>query len=224
MTSQHTVLGIDWARPRWVAVVLADGAAPRVLADGDLAALVAGFPEAACVGVDMPIGLPEAGERTADAEARVFVGARRSSVFMTPPAAVLAAETYAAANVLAGQRSEKGISQQAWGLRENIGRVAAVAETDPRLIEVHPEVSFAALDGGHMRAAKTTWNGQMDRRAALARAGIVLPDDLGDAGVVPVADVLDAAAVAWSARRFAAGDARSFPAGASPGDRQVIWY
>ena len=172
----------------------------------------------------MPIGLPEAGERAADAEARAFVGARRSSVFMTPPAAVLAAETYAEANVLAAQRSEKGISQQAWGLRENIGRVAAVAETDPRLIEVHPEVSFAALAGGHMRAAKTTWNGQMDRRAALARAGIVLPDDLGEAGVVPVADVLDAAAVAWSARRFAAGEARSFPAAASPGDRQVIWY
>jgi hypothetical protein len=52
----------------------------------------------------------------------------------------------------------------------------------------------------------------------------VLPDDLGEAGVVPVADVLDAAAVAWSARRFAAGEARSFPAAASPGDRQVIWY
>jgi predicted RNase H-like nuclease len=186
--------------------------------------LVAGFPEAACVGVDMPIGLPEAGERTADTEARAFVGARRSSVFMTPPAAMLAADSYAAANVLAVQRSEKGISQQAWGLRENIGRVAAVAAVDPRLIEVHPEVSFAALAGGHMRAAKTTWNGQMDRRAALARAGVVLPDDLGEAGVVPVADVLDAAAVAWSARRFAAGEARSFPAAASPGDRQVIWY
>ena len=145
--------------------------APRVLAHDDLAALVAGFPEAACVGVDMPIGLPDTGERAADAEARAFVGARRSSVFMTPPAAVLAAESYAEANVLAAQRSEKGISQQAWGLRENIGRVAAVAETDPRLIEVHPEVSFAALAGGHMRAAKTTWNGQMDRRAALAARG-----------------------------------------------------
>jgi predicted RNase H-like nuclease len=189
-----------------------------------LAALVTGFAEAACVGVDMPIGLPERGQRAADAQARAFVGARRSSVFMTPPAAVLAAGSYAEANVLAAERSEKGISQQAWGLRENIGRVAAVAATDPRLIEVHPEVSFAALAGGHMRAAKTTWNGQMDRRAVLARVGIVLPDDLGEAGVVPVADVLDAAAVAWSARRFAAGEARSFPAAASPGDRQVIWY
>jgi len=224
MTSQRTVLGIDWARPRWVAVVLADGAAARVLADGDLPALGGRFPDAACVGVDMPIGLPEAGERAADAEARRFVGARRSSVFMTPPAAVLSADSYTEANAIAAQRSEKGISQQAWGLRVNIGRVAAVAATDPRVIEVHPEVSFAALAGGQMRASKITWNGQMDRRAALVRAGIVLPDDLGEAGLVPVADVLDAAAVAWSARRFAAGEARSFPAAASPGDRQVIWY
>ncbi len=224
MTAQRTVLGIDWARPRWVAVVLAPGARPRVLADRDLAVLVGAVPDAACVGVDMPIGLPEAGPRAADAEARAFVGARRNSVFMTPPAAVLAAGTYAEANALAAARAEKGISQQAWGLRANIAVVAGVADADRRLIEVHPEVSFVALAGGHMRAAKTTWNGQMDRRAALARAGIVLPDDLGDAGVVPVADVLDAAAVAWSARRFAAGDARSFPAAASHGDRQVIWY
>jgi predicted RNase H-like nuclease len=219
-----TVLGIDWARPRWVAVVLDGDAPPRVLAERDLAALVAGFPQAAWIGVDMPIGLPASGVRAADLEARASVGPRRSSVFLTPPAEVLAATTYAEANVVARAVMGQGISQQSWGLRHTIAVVAEVAAADARVIEVHPEVSFATLAGGPMPAAKTTWNGQMARREALARAGIVLPDDLGTAGVVPVADVLDAAAVAWTARRRAAGEARSFPAAASSGDRQVIWY
>jgi predicted RNase H-like nuclease len=47
---------------------------------------------------------------------------------------------------------------------------------------------------------------------------------LGAAGDVPVADVLDAAAAAWSARRYAAGEAGSFPPDAPRGAREVIWY
>jgi predicted RNase H-like nuclease len=219
-----TVVGIDWARPRWVGVVLGDGAPAQVVADRDLAALVDGMPEAACIGIDMPIGTPRDGVRAADLDARSFVGARRSSVFLTPPAEVLAAAGYAEANKLARATIGQGISQQAWGLRNLIAVVAAVAAADARLIEVHPEVSFAALAGAPIPAAKSTWNGQMARRTALARAGIDLPDDLGPAGAVPVADVLDAAAAAWSARRHAAGEARSFPDGAPPGARETIWY
>jgi predicted RNase H-like nuclease len=219
-----TVLGIDWARPRWVGVVLQDGAPARVLVDSDLAALVHHVPEAACIGVDMPIGTPRDGVRASELQARTFVGARRSSVFLTPPSEVLAVGSYAEANALARATIGQGISQQAWGLRRLIAIVAAVAEGDARLFEVHPEVSFTALAGAPMPAAKTTWNGQMARRTALARAGIVLPDDLGVAGAVPVADVLDAAVVAWSARRHAAGEARSFPEGAPAGARETIWY
>jgi len=219
-----TVLGIDWARPRWVGVVLEDGAPARVVADQDLAALVDGVPDAACIGVDMPIGTPGDGVRASELQARTFVGVRRSSVFLTPPAEVLAAGSYAEANTLARATIGRGLSQQAWGLRRLIAIVAALAAGDARIFEVHPEVSFTALVGAPMAAAKTTWNGQMARRTALARAGIVLADDLGPAGAVPVADVLGAAVVAWSARRHVAGEARSFPEGAPAGARETIWY
>jgi predicted RNase H-like nuclease len=77
--------------------------------------------------------------------------------------------------------------------------------------------------------AKTTWAGAARRRALLRAAGIVLPDDLGPANVVPPVDVLDAAAVAWTAHRIATGQAGRLPAG--PGtqldDRAepvLIWY
>jgi predicted RNase H-like nuclease len=214
-----SVLGVDWARRGWVAVALADGAPPRVLFAERLQELLHREAAATHVGVDMPIGLPERGVRTSDLEARAFVGRRRASVFLAPPRAVLDAPDYAAANVVAEELLDGArISQQAWGLRHTILEVEAI--DDPRLHEVHPEASFRALAGGDLAHAKTTWNGQMARRAALAAAGIVLPDDVGaEAGRVPPADVLDAAAVAWTARRLAAGEAIRLggPVGA-------IWY
>jgi predicted RNase H-like nuclease len=218
-----TAVGVDWYKGGWVGVALDAGGDLDVLVDPDLATLIERVPGAACVGVDMPIGLP-AKEREADKAARAFVGRRWPSVFATPPEAVFGAGTYADANAVATQLVGKKISQQAWALRHNIKRVAEVATGDPRIIEVHPEVSFRALVGKEIAFAKTTWNGHALRRAALAREGIVLADDLGTAGIVPVADVLDAAAAAWTARRYANDRAESLPAGAARGAREVIWY
>lgn len=89
---------------------------------------------------------------------------------------------------------------------------------------MHPEVSFREMAGQPIQWAKTTWNGQILRHRHLALAGITLPDELDEAGGVPVADVFDAAVAAWSARRYAAGEARSLPESAQLGERQVIWY
>ena len=88
--------------------------------------------------------------------------------------------------------------------------------------EVHPEVSFSLLAGAPILASKATWAGLEARRAVLATAGIVVPADLGDAGRAGPDDVLDAAVVAWSARRIARGRP-----GASPTSRgtapPAIW-
>jgi predicted RNase H-like nuclease len=219
------VLGVDWYKAGWVAVVLGRDDAPEVILGPDLAGLIAGVPGAACIGVDMPIGLPDT-RRDADLAARRFVGVRRNSVFLTPPRAVLDAGSYAEANERAAELLDgKKISQQAWALRHNIKAVDAVAERDDRVIEVHPEVSFREMHGDDIPFAKTTWNGQAIRRAALAAHEIVLPDELDErAGGVPVADVLDAAAAAWSAGRYARGDARSLPEGWERGRAGAIWY
>lgn len=60
-------------------------------------------------------------------------------------------------------------------------------------------------------ARKKSWAGQMARRSLLAGAGIVRPNDLGDAGRTPPDGVLDAVATAWTAHRIALGRARSLP-------------
>ena len=221
--SDAPVIGVDWYKAGWVAVVLAGEL--RVLVGADLKELIDGVSDAACVGVDMPIGLPET-VRDTDLRAREFIGPRRNSVFMTPPAAVLEAASYAEANERAAALLDgKKISQQAWALRRNIAVVGAVAEQDDRVIEVHPEVSFCAMrDGEHLAYAKTTWNGHALRRAALGAHGIVVPDHLDEAGGVPPADVLDAAAVAWTARRHARGESASLPPGWERGRPGAIWY
>ena len=216
------VVGID-ARPRgWVAVGLASGD-PEVATAAELPVLIARFPDAAVIAVDMPIGLSGAA-RECDIAARRFVGPRRSSVFMTPPADVLFAPTYDEANRRSRDRYGAGVSRQAYALSANVRVVGELADEDPRVIEVHPEVSFRAFLGDVLAYGKSTWNGQAIRRRALDHAGIRLPELLEEAGGVPPADVLDAAVAAWSARRFAAGEARSLPAGSTPGSTPVIWF
>lgn len=92
------------------------------------------------------------------------------------------------------------------------GGLAACWLADGRIHEVHPEVSFHALAGGVPPAyAKKTWRGQNLRRSLLAEAGLVLPEELGEADRIPVDDVLDAAAAAWSAHRIALGTANRLP-------------
>ncbi len=85
-----------------------------------------------------------------------------------------------------------------WNLVPSIVEVEACRE--PNWIEVHPEVVFAAL-GGSPLPSKKTWDGAMARRAHLAAAGVLLPDDLASAGKVAVDDVLDAAACALVASK-----------------------
>src|ERR1019366_9261299 len=140
--------------------------------------------DAAIVGVDMPIGLPEPGQRRpGNEQARKFVGPRWNSVFSTPSRDLLEASSHKKANELARADSRDGITIQAYGLGPLILQVEPVAASDTRMYEVHPEVSFVAANGGiHLSWPKTSWNGINLRRRILETQGIVIPDDLGASG------------------------------------------
>ena len=77
------------------------------------------------------------------------------------------------------------------------------------MYEVHPELGFGAMAGAPLAASKHTGPGRDERRRLLAQAGIEIP--AGTAATL-IGDVLDAAAVAWSTRRIAAGQAVIVPA------------
>ena len=211
------VVGVDGFRRGWVAVVVHDDRFAAALPFASVSEVLQTFAEARVVAIDVPIGLPTDGLRPADVAARAYLGPRSSSVFATPQRDALEARSYADA-----RRVRPSTSAQAYALRSKILEVDAVAASDVRVYEVHPEISFRALAGRSL-PSKRTWNGQTDRRRALERAGIDLPDDLGEAGRVPPDDVLDAAAAAWSAGRIADGRAATLPAGVR--DRiGPIWF
>ncbi len=224
--------------------------------------------DSVCMGVDIPIGLLPESLRVCDALARKYVGSRRASVFLTPPRRALEADTYDEANALCRMLTERGMSTQAYALRDKVfeveraladeerelarydrlpltdkpeqhpARMAAareesreslrryariiepdgdrlrrVGETLPagRVFETHPECAFRTMAGEELQHGKKTFNGMMQRRELLAKEGIVVPLELELIGGVAVDDVLDAAACAWTAHRYALRRARSLP-------------
>jgi predicted RNase H-like nuclease/catechol 2,3-dioxygenase-like lactoylglutathione lyase family enzyme len=164
--------------------------------------------DAEVVGVDVPIGLPEAGARRADEEARRFVGERASSVFPTPIRAVLEAPTYADARRVATELTGKSVSAQSYALGRRILEVDEYAHRDTRVIEVHPEVSFHELAHRPL-TSKHRLEGLVERRALLEDAGLDVP---ATAPRIAEPDLLDATIVAWTAQRYARGDALPLPA------------
>ena len=211
------VLGVDACPAGWVGVLLdAARTAPTVLVGDDIAALhlrASRDGPLDVVGIDIPIGLPDRSGRAADRLARAEIGPRRSSVFLTPVRAALASADHATATRVNQELAGVGISVQAYGLRVKLLQVDRWVRSAPvPVIEVHPEVSFRRLAGEPLQSSKRTWAGAVHRHALLAGAGIELRGDLGLAGAgVAVDDVLDAAVVAWTARRYARGGARPLP-------------
>jgi predicted RNase H-like nuclease len=220
------VVGVDGYRKGWVAVALRDGRVERVVACPNFTEVLDTFPDAGAIGIDIPIGLPVEGFRNCDQAARRLLGPLWSSVFLTAPRAVLEEPTYPEALERSRALIGAGISRQAYGLRARILEVDSETVAGDRVFEVHPEVCFRALAGRPLTTRKTTWAGMWSRLDLLRRAGIDLPADLGTAGVIPPADVIDAAAAAWTAARIATHQAECVapPEKDARGRLVTIWY
>ncbi len=212
------VLGVDACRSGWVGVVLDTERRVSVFVAATIAALVALVREhhdVPVVAIDIPIGLPDAGGRMADAEARRALVGKSSSVFSTPVRAALQAATYAEAREanLAATDGRTSVSAQAYALRQKVLQVDAWVRGRPgaQVIEVHPEVSFARMAGGPLLARKKDADGVRARREALAAHGVVAPPWFRGGGF-DEDDLLDACAAAWTAVRHARGLSESLPA------------
>lgn len=166
--------------------------------------------DVAVIAVDIPVGAPEIPPRPADVEARAFVGPRASSVFPTPPLAVLDAPDYQEALRRHRELTGAGLSKQAFFLCRRMLEVEPHAAGDERIVEVHPEVSFRALAGRPLSHSKHAPEGLEERRRLLEERGITLPTPPTG---VPLADALDAAVAAWTAARYARGEALALPEG-----------
>ncbi|MDP9353474.1 MAG: DUF429 domain-containing protein [Chloroflexota bacterium] len=180
--------------------------------------LLARHPDAACIAVDIPIGLSDGPPRLCDVEARRALGPRRSSVFPAPQSRLVGIPSYPEALALSRTLYDKGISRQAFGIYPKIAEVNAIMtpQLQARVVEVHPEVSFWALNGYRpMDYPKRSTEGYEERRDLILKTlGGSLPARAQAGRAVRGAgadDLLDATVAAWSARRFAEGRAGRMP-------------
>lgn len=138
------VVGVDGTRGGWIAARLIDGKFVAARFFPEFGELLQAFPQAPAIAVDIPIGLPTTGRRRADQEAKRVLESLRNSVFFVPPRSVLEAPTFQEAYRIARSLASS-VSQQIYGLRYKIFEVDRFA-SDRRIVEVHPEVSFWALN------------------------------------------------------------------------------
>lgn len=205
--------GVDGTKGGWVGVVLDDGS---FAADHLLREVKTDFSElgdVAIIAVDAPIGF---GPREADAAARRFLKGAAAAVFPAPAREILERPF----------GPGLGVSAQAHALGPRILHMTELAQSDARIREVHPEVSFRAMNGGsQLRFRKKSAGGALERVELLRRNGIDL-DLLGAAAAAPLDDVLDAAAAAWSAQRIATRRAESLPHPPEEveGRQVAIWF
>lgn len=173
--------------------------------------LISTLPRPKFVAIDIPIGLPLKGARACDMEARKLLGKpRSSSVFPAPVRATLPARTYREACALSVLTHGKSMSKQAFEIIDKIREVDDVMtpELQRWVFEVHPEVSFYALNG-----RRPLTHSKHDRQGVEERIKLLVPDypriqdhlaEL-ERAKVEEDDLLDAAAAAWTAQCVAEG-------------------
>lgn len=198
-------IGLDGFRKGWVAVTV-DGDHRNIAFPSDISWLASQrFDRAA---IDIPIGMPDDGDRLCDRQARaklkphgsrVFSGARRWlwEEFTDPARANEAAET----------RGQTKVSRQLWHLGPKIMQVDAFVRSHPQcdIRESHPELVFLRLNAERPLASKHTPEGLSQRRQLLIERGFAELDTWLDVtrrqrgNGAKRDDVLDACAVALAA-------------------------
>ncbi|WP_306061332.1 DUF429 domain-containing protein [Natronococcus wangiae] len=224
-------VGIDACSAGWFASILEDGEfeTTRYQTFDDVWEV---HSSADRILVDIPIGLPEEGTRTCDTDARALLGCRGVSVFDTICRPLLALEDYETANERYRELAGKGLTKQAWYLREKIEQVDAVVRNDERTIDViyesHPELCFYSLnDRNPVAYSKSSDRGRSKRLGLLSESFEHAEPMYENAEVeylrknVARDDILDSMVLAVAAR----SDLVSLPTDGTDRDPWMkIWY
>ena len=211
------IAGIDGCKGGWVCALRhTDSAAIEICRLIRLDEILAQRPRPVVIAIDMPMGLLDGarrGGRACEVAARLAMPGKSSSVFSAPCRGALAATTYAQALRLnrASGPDHVGLSKQAFHLlpklRELDGLITPARQK--RIVEAHPELAFARLNGGTpVLAPKRRPEGRAARIELLRKAGVdpapalaALPRKLAAAD-----DILDALVLTLTAQRRLEGN------------------
>jgi predicted RNase H-like nuclease len=249
MICRVQLLGLDGCKHgKWV-VAISDDSMIRITFDvATTSEVLASISHNTTAAIDIPVGLSRR-PRLCDTTAREFLEARRNTVFYPPcPEACRRASrrkgSYAAHHRAVSALNKKkstlrvGISRQALGIAPRIWDVnRRLTHADQaRIKEAHPEVSFALMNGcGPVGGSKKTAEGKAARLELLASRGVprfnvtawreTLASVHGRCAAED--DIIDAAAMLWTAWRVHRGIAVRLPAGkvqrGARGLEMAIW-
>ncbi len=208
-----TCYGVDGCKGGWIYACIS-GHEVEFGTVTKLIDLVEKAPSDSRIFVDIPIGLRDtSGEgRKCDVEARRLLRPyRTSSIFNAPIRAILDEPRYELANETSKRLSGKGLSQQSFAIIPKIREVDQLMASSPsarKLIrEVHPEVCFYGLAGGHpMEHSKKTKEGFQARLSLLSQYQPEVEEVVEHAlahyprKIVAADDILDALVCAITAR------------------------
>jgi predicted RNase H-like nuclease len=173
--------------------------------------------------IDMPIGLPDRGNRECDLEAKSLLGKNAPRVFTGARRSILQFQSQAEATRFCKARGDAGVAQQLFCLGKKIREVDDVMteQLQLQLMEAHPELVFWRLNGRKPLPSKKTQQGQELRRQLMKAQGFYELDKWLDErkGTGAAADdILDACACAVAARDHG----HKVPAGPSPIDAKGL--
>lgn len=168
---------------------------------------------------DIPIGLSnDRKQRECDVAARkVLHRPRSSSVFPTPVRACLSANDYKTASKICFEHSGKKLNKQSFFLLDKIRQVDDLMTLvlQRRVREIHPEVSFWALNNKKaMQYNKKSLAGRRERMKVLSTVFSDIEKIVAKAREprqVAPDDILDALVAAWTAGQTVMGRAGTLP-------------
>lgn len=213
------VFGIDGCRYGWIVAEEEPRGGLSIQLIESLNYLESIISQKAIAGIDIPLAIHEKGFRMADAEARALLKSRASTIFSAPAKETLLSESYAKACEINESICGKKISKQSWFLFSKIKEARTIfcqGQKKIKLYEVHPELSFMAMnDMKVIELGKKTNEGFKVRYTLVkklfpkfnfekTRANFKKCDVADD-------DILDAIAVLWSTQKIIANMASYVP-------------
>ena len=169
--------------------------------------------------VDIPIGLSDGPTpRQCDVAARKLLGRpRASSIFPPPIRQCLAAKDPETASEICFRHSGKKLNRQSFFIMNKIRQVDEVVtpQLQRRVREIHPEISFCALNSGKpVQYPKRKLAGRKERVRLLSPIFPDVQELLASArkpGEVAADDILDALVAVWTAGQAVIGRAKTLP-------------
>ena len=213
------IFGIDGCRFGWVVAEERTKGDLSIRLIEDLSDLESISSQKAIAGIDIPLAIHKKGFRMADAEARTLLKSRASTIFSAPALETLHSDDYTTACEINESICGKKISKQSWFLFSKIKEARTIfchAHKKIKLYEVHPELSFMAMnDMKVIELGKKTNEGFKMRYKLVKmlfpkfdfekiRANFKRGDVAND-------DILDAIAVLWSTQKIIANMAYYVP-------------